>query len=376
MKKMRESVGGGFEGRPGEFYCRVTVAPQKRQGGRAPWATTLDEATERGKRRTGMGEPPARRGATTSSSRRSSSSVPRRPTRRRSRRSPRRSTCSVAGDFDAASSKPKVKGAVTFESFSMQWVRGELAAQHPDYVERKRSAYTDSCYLRKYAFPVIGPKGHRRASRLADFELHHERTRRGGRCRRSSTRGTRRHVAQAVRRVMQLAEYPAKLIERNPIPSNALPQAEGRTTPRSSSCTPRRTRAKLWSEGERPATGTSATAPLRLPCIGLVGAVRRRSAARSKCPDDAVETDDDVLEEVPPPHVGLARPASTASCTWTARRPGALGPSRSIRTSCRRSRAWRTLSPDAGRRRLRVRRHDGRAHRPARGRRACSARTC
>src|SRR5580704_14637616 len=35
---------------------------------------------------------------------------------------------------------------------------------------------------------------------------------------------TRRHVAQVMRRVMQLAEYPAKLIARNPIPANALPR--------------------------------------------------------------------------------------------------------------------------------------------------------
>src|ERR1700733_13856569 len=37
---------------------------------------------------------------------------------------------------------------------------------------------------------------------------------------------TRRHVAQVMRRVMQLAEYPAKLVPRNPIPANAMPRVK------------------------------------------------------------------------------------------------------------------------------------------------------
>jgi hypothetical protein len=110
----------------------------------------------------------------------------------------------------------------TFEAFAMKWVRGELSALYPDHVERKRSAYTDLCILRKYVFPAI--KGRAIASiTLEDYErvMREIPERAGARKLRSATR---RHVAQVMRRVIQLAEYPAKMIERNPIPANAMPK--------------------------------------------------------------------------------------------------------------------------------------------------------
>jgi integrase len=111
---------------------------------------------------------------------------------------------------------------VTFEEFAMKWVRGELAALHPDHVERKRSAYTDLCILRKYVFPALRSRPIAGIT-LADYErvMSEIPDRAGSRKLRSATR---RHVAQVMRRVMQLAEYPAKLVTRNPIPANAMPR--------------------------------------------------------------------------------------------------------------------------------------------------------
>lgn len=54
--------------------------------------------------------------------------------------------------------RPLVVEGETFEAFAMKWVKGELAELYPDHVERKRSAYTDLCYLQRYIFPVVGGK--------------------------------------------------------------------------------------------------------------------------------------------------------------------------------------------------------------------------
>jgi hypothetical protein len=68
---------------------------------------------------------------------------------------------------------------------------------------------------------------------IEDFGEAPERARvrhmRGGKTRKVDgklTPRSRQAIAQAVRRVMQLAEYPAKLIARNPIPESAIPKAK------------------------------------------------------------------------------------------------------------------------------------------------------
>jgi hypothetical protein len=154
-------------------------------------------------------------------------------------------------DAQKAAEKRAAASVVTFESFAMRWVRGELAEAYPDHVERKRSAYTDLCNLRRYVFPVVGPRpiasitldDYEEVMRQVPQRATTLRTQsKGARARRPdeearakaavATRklkpGTRRHVAQSMRRVMQLAEYPAKLVARNPIPANAMPRV--RTT--------------------------------------------------------------------------------------------------------------------------------------------------
>ena len=128
----------------------------------------------------------------------------------------------TAGEFERVAPAKKAGTGPTFGELAYQWVRGELAVKYPDHVERKRSAYTDLCYLRKYVFPVVEDKPIAEVT-LEDYEqvMRDIPTRAGARKVRSATR---RHVAQVMRRVMQLAEYPAKVIARNPIPANAMPR--------------------------------------------------------------------------------------------------------------------------------------------------------
>ncbi len=143
----------------------------------------------------------------------------RREGRRGEAGSRRKVTAIVGNDFELVT--PKKPGVVTFEDFAMQWVKGELAALHPDHVDRKRSAYGDLCMLRKYVFPVVGE------TPIADVTLEDYERVMGGIAERALPkklkRASRWAIAQVMRRVLGLAEYPAKLIERNPIPDNAMP---------------------------------------------------------------------------------------------------------------------------------------------------------
>ncbi len=219
QKKIRESTGGAYEKR-GAFYVRVTDRPGHRMGEHAPWAATLDEAAERGRLLQGWVNRLRAAGQT---------DFVKTIVEWAAAASDAETLAKVAGRVDLLTAgdyerivKPKKPGALSFEDFAMKWVRGELAAKYPDHVERKRSAYTDVCNLRKYVFPALDGKA------IGDVELDdYERVMReiparaGKRKLRSSTR---RHVAQVMRRVMQLAEYPAKVIDRNPIPANALPK--------------------------------------------------------------------------------------------------------------------------------------------------------
>lgn len=126
------------------------------------------------------------------------------------------------GKIPKAKPKSEASAVVTFESFSMQWVKGELTALYPDEIERKRSAYQDLCNLWRYVFPVVGPKA------LTDVTLDdYQQVMREADARATKKRlppSTRRQIAQAMRRVLQLAHYPARLIPANPIPENALPK--------------------------------------------------------------------------------------------------------------------------------------------------------
>jgi integrase len=219
-KKIRESEGGGaiIRGKP---YIRVTDRANHRTAQLAPWATSLEQVQERGKmvqafvnrlRKAGAVEfitTIIEVGAAADGEELAELAT--------------KVDALTAGAFDRVVPKKKA-GGTTFGDFAYQWVKGELATLYPDHVERKRSAYTDLCNLRKYVFPVVEDLP------IADVTLEHYEqvmreiaTRAGKRKLRSATR---RHVAQVMRRVMQLAEYPAKLVHRNPIPANAMPRVK------------------------------------------------------------------------------------------------------------------------------------------------------
>jgi integrase len=141
-------------------------------------------------------------------------------------------------------------GAVvtTVKALGAQWQSNELHERHPDSVKKKKHAWRDEILARKYVDPVIGHLNIAEVT-LADCDevmAHiaarheaHERAKATERARKRKEAGlpaaprakitepspaTRRHVAQYVRRLLEMAVHPCGLRDANPIPRLWLPQ--------------------------------------------------------------------------------------------------------------------------------------------------------
>jgi len=112
------------------------------------------------------------------------------------------------------------KRAITFRELAESWTSGDLTRDWPDYVEAKRSVGHDISRL-EFLYKAIG------AVPLAKFELTDaERAMRSLDPKLSSA--TRRQYAQLISRVLKLAVYPCKLIDRSPLPKGFLPKVKGK----------------------------------------------------------------------------------------------------------------------------------------------------
>ncbi|MFO0564319.1 MAG: tyrosine-type recombinase/integrase [Polyangiaceae bacterium] len=114
----------------------------------------------------------------------------------------------------------------TFEQFARQWIEGELHRRWPDHVKLKASAKDDKGRLERYVFPVIGSEP------IASFDGDHgldlaERVIAALPTGDDAiSPSTRRQVLQVMRRVLNLACYPARLIRSNPLPRGFVPQSK------------------------------------------------------------------------------------------------------------------------------------------------------
>ncbi len=113
----------------------------------------------------------------------------------------------------------------TFEDFAKEWTSGDLARKFPDHVSTKNAVH-DVQILTRYVYPCV------RNLLVSEFTLTDadrimanlpDVSKATGR---PLSTSTRRHVAQAVRRVLTLAVYPARLIKENPIPRGWLPKVK------------------------------------------------------------------------------------------------------------------------------------------------------
>lgn len=113
------------------------------------------------------------------------------------------------------------RGQVTLKAFGQRWTTGELHAEHPDHVPEKKSAHKDKQILERWVYPVAGHVA------LAAFSLRdaQEVLRRVPR---DLSTATRRHVAQTMVRLCNLAVYPCELIPASPLPKGFLPKVRTR----------------------------------------------------------------------------------------------------------------------------------------------------
>lgn len=106
---------------------------------------------------------------------------------------------------------------VTFGELAREWTSGKIHARFPDHVGVKRTSDTDALRLGKWIYPIA------EHIPLSAFTLEHaqEIMRR---IPATKARATRRSVAQLIARVLNLAVYPCKHLERSPIPKGFLPR--------------------------------------------------------------------------------------------------------------------------------------------------------
>ncbi len=105
----------------------------------------------------------------------------------------------------------------TVKKFGQRWTKGELHTEFPDHIPDKKSAHKDASNLETHVYPVIGPIP------LAELTIEHcqDVMRRLSRTLSSSTR---RHVAQVMVRLCNLAVYPCGILKASPLPKGFLPR--------------------------------------------------------------------------------------------------------------------------------------------------------
>ena len=118
----------------------------------------------------------------------------------------------IIGGVPRASSGP----VPTFKDFAEEWTSGRLHAKFPDRVKKKKSSDDDESRLRLYINPKLGAK-RLTAITLDDLDAVMSDLPSW------MTQANRRQIAQLMGRVMNLASYPAKYIEKSPVPRGFLP---------------------------------------------------------------------------------------------------------------------------------------------------------
>ncbi len=214
----RKASGGVFEQR-GRLFLRVTVGAGKRQAVAVPWCSSREVALERARAVQALvdrlreasheelvpkvveaagAEDPATLGALS-----------------------RAVDGLLGGSLVVASPKRETEPSMTLERFAKAWADGTLHARWPDHVPPKeeRGAAADARVFRMYVNDLIGKVP------VASLTLEHaDRVMAALPARLASA--SRRHVAQALHRVLALAVYPARLLEKSPIPRGWLPKVK------------------------------------------------------------------------------------------------------------------------------------------------------
>lgn len=112
---------------------------------------------------------------------------------------------------------PPISAAITVRELGEQWTTGELHRRWPDHVKAKVSADDDRERLEAYVYPLIGSVA------IPEVTIAHADAVMSALPPRLA-RSTRRHVAQVLARLLNLAAYPARIIPASPLPRGFLPK--------------------------------------------------------------------------------------------------------------------------------------------------------
>ena len=131
-----------------------------------------------------------------------------------------------AVDVIIAGETQEVQGSMpTVREFGEAWTSGELHKRWPHYIKLKKTSGGDANRFEKHVYP------HVENIRIDEFHIDDaERVLAGIPLERSDS--TRRHVAQLLQRLFNMAVYPARYIEESPLPKGFLPrQGKPKTRP-------------------------------------------------------------------------------------------------------------------------------------------------
>jgi integrase len=125
----------------------------------------------------------------------------------------------VARELAGGELRPRsAPSAPTFKRIGEQWTSGELAKQCPDQIRVKRSAHTDVSRLTLYVYPVL-----QNVSIDCVTLDHCEEVMRSLPSKLSTA--TRQRLGALMARILAMAVYPLRLIERSPLPRGFVPAA-------------------------------------------------------------------------------------------------------------------------------------------------------
>ena len=205
----------------GTYEARITIQGRTRKGFHLPHCRLEDAARERTRvlaetaasfRRTGvMGDPDAFKLLEMIATARTPKAL--------------ESALVVAAEL-AGGELPRKKAitVLTFAELGEQWTNGELHEKWPDHVKAKKDSDQDAGRLEKLSEADAGDGRKVGDVPIDEFTLDHAEAAMRQLPEAARRPATRRQYAQLIHRVLALAVYPCRIIDRNPLPRGFMPK--------------------------------------------------------------------------------------------------------------------------------------------------------
>jgi integrase len=116
------------------------------------------------------------------------------------------------------------KAESTFQALADRWTSGALAREYPDHVGKKKTADLDEARLEWICATTIAPGLTFGALPLSAVTLDHAQAVMANLPKTTKRPATRRQYAQLLHRVLELAVFPCRLLETNPLPKGFMPK--------------------------------------------------------------------------------------------------------------------------------------------------------